>query len=155
VNATATYLTLACGVSVPGACDNAPLRETVEGLLSLLAEHSLDPRFEEFGNFIMPATRASETYNETTRAVEYIDAGPIYPQAPGAVRFWGNFFALSAVFNVDTDDAATIRVLTEAIRANQRTPAYLAAKAECGDEKQHQAIARGLALAAKRAKAGR
>jgi hypothetical protein len=116
--------------------------DSIETLLERLASHALDPRFEEFGNFILPARRARHLGND-----QYQDLGPVYPEAPDAVRFWGNFLELSAVFEVDTDEPELIDRLTSAIRANQATPAYVAAKrAQEAADKQARARrkARGL-----------
>ena len=49
-------------------------------------------------------------------------------RTPGMHRFFGNFWHVSAVFNIDTNDRELIDQLTAAIRANQQTPAYQAAK---------------------------
>jgi hypothetical protein len=50
---------------------------------------------------------------------EYAYLGPIYPEAPDAVQFFGNFETWSHVFCVETDDAEVIEVLTDAIAANR------------------------------------
>lgn len=44
----------------------------------------------------------------------------------GMTSFFGNFYTVSHVFNIDTDDEAIIKPLTEAIKANQLRPDYLA-----------------------------
>lgn len=75
--------------------------DTIEDLCAVLQSNPLDRTFEGFGNFVL--------------------ADPDEP-----VRFWGNFFDLSHVFSIDTDDPAIIARLTALIRANQQTPAYLA-----------------------------
>ncbi len=82
--------------------------DTIDQLCDVLAETPLDPTFEEYGNFILPMDDASDT--------------------SGMVRFWGNFFLVSHVFSIDTDDPAVIHVLTAAIRANQQTEAYRKAR---------------------------
>lgn len=84
--------------------------DRIEDLMAALARETLDPTFEEFGNFVLESEP------------------PAIPA--GYVRFWGNFYTLSYVFSVDTDDLALIKRLTDAIRANQATPAYAQAKAE-------------------------
>lgn len=74
----------------------APLSELFEAL----DDHVLDPTFERYGNFV-------------------------YELPDGATRFWGNFTELSHVFEIDVeDDEMIVYALTEAIRANQRTPRY-------------------------------
>lgn len=100
----------------------------LEAPFAVLATHALSPDFEDYGNFIDPVRRCRTTYNEAGDQV-YEDAGPMYPEHPTAVRFWGNFWELSHVFQIDTDDAGLIERLTTAIRANQATPAYAKAKA--------------------------
>lgn len=76
---------------------------TVEELLNVLATEALDRRFEAYGNFIVNSALHQ-----------------------GTVSFFGNFYALSHGFSIETDDAQTIRALTASIRENQKTPAYLA-----------------------------
>lgn len=73
--------------------------DTVDDLLRVLSECSLDRTFEDYGNFIMP-------------------------EGEGIVHFWGNFFDISHVFSIRTDDAPTIERLTLAIRANQERSSY-------------------------------
>ena len=82
--------------------------DPIEKLLERLEEYALDPRFETYGNFV------------------FSDPDPAIPV--GATRFFGNFFELSGVFNIDTDDADLVESLTLAIRQNQRTPGYREAK---------------------------
>lgn len=50
---------------------------------------------------------------------EYADTGPIYADAPNAIRFAGNFKTYSHAFSVDTDDAEVIEVLMAAVEANR------------------------------------
>ena len=103
--------------------------DPIERLLERLQTETLDPMFEEYGNFVHPARKAHRECSERTGWKDvYTDAGPIYPDHPNAVRFWGNFLTYSHVFSIDTDDPALIEKLTAAIRANQATPIYLAAK---------------------------
>jgi hypothetical protein len=81
----------------------------IEALIAVLAEHPLDRTFEpeQYGNFVTvdPVNMRGEA---------------LLP--PGGVSFFGNFFTLSHVFNIDVTDAATIERLTVAIRANQQRP---------------------------------
>lgn len=51
---------------------------------------------------------------------EYTDTGPIYPDAPDTVRFFGNFVTYSHSFSIDTDDAEVIELLTAAVTANRK-----------------------------------
>ncbi len=96
-------------------------------LLKHLAVHTLEPDFEAYGNFINTNLCRAKWDADQNRWVDD-PAQPIYPDTPGMVRFFGNFHDYSAVFRIDTNDQALIDQLTAAIRANQQTPAYLAAK---------------------------
>jgi len=100
--------------------------DSIDQLLETLENYALDRVFEGYGNFIIgpPLELGS---GETL---------------PGIVRFWGNFFELSYVFSIDTDEPETIKRLTKAIRDNQARPDYVAqespaereAKAKARDE---------------------
>jgi hypothetical protein len=88
---------------------------TINDLVTMLNTHPLDPSFERYGNFII-----ANPISATTRE-------PLLPK--GGVRFFGNFYAYSHGFSIDTDEAAIIDGLTTAIRANQQTADYRNAKA--------------------------
>lgn len=75
--------------------------DSVEKLLEVLAKYALDRRFEQFGGFI--------TKDETD----------------DSVRFFGNFFNLSHVFQIVTDEPEIIERLSAAIHANMERPDYL------------------------------
>jgi len=77
--------------------------DSIETLLEVLKENMLDPRFSEYGNFIIADV--------------------------GSVRFFGNFLNLSHVFDIRTDDPGVIAKLTRAIRENLRRDDYRAAAA--------------------------
>ena len=81
--------------------------DTIMELLAVLQAYTLEPMFERNGDFI-------------------IDSDPVLPFK--TVRFFGNFRYLSHVFSIDSDDPFVIATLTAAIRANQSTPAYQAAR---------------------------
>ena len=49
---------------------------------------------------------------------KWIDGAPIYPDAPDARRFFGNFANLSHVFTIDLADAGLIDRMRAAIRDN-------------------------------------
>lgn len=93
---------------------------TIEELLNILTTEPLDPRFERYGNFI------NWLGSEQT--------GILDPQlrqqakAENVFRFWGNFLNISHVFRIDTNDRSLIRHIARAIRANQKSAAYCAAK---------------------------
>ena len=72
-------------------------------LIENLQKHTLDPRFERYGNFILFAK-------------------------DGGLTFWGNFIDYSAVFHIVTNDTETCKNLIGLIRQNQQSPAYLEAQ---------------------------
>jgi hypothetical protein len=74
--------------------------DSVETLLSLLGREPLDPKFANYGNFVL--------------------------QDGAEWQVWGNFLNLSHIFDI-RGSHAELRLLIEAIRANQQTPAYRAA----------------------------
>lgn len=100
----------------------------IEAFLLMLAKHTLDPSFEEYGNFVYPHHRSREFRDPTTLELSYEDLGPMDPEHPEDVHIWGNFFDYSYGFSIVSDEPAVIERLTAAIRANQLTPTYLAAK---------------------------
>jgi hypothetical protein len=79
--------------------------DDLDTLKQRLKENVLDPSFESYGNFA-------------------------YAGESGSTRFWGNFFDVSAVFSIDTDEAALISELVGLIRANQAKPEYLRARSD-------------------------
>ena len=87
--------------------------DTIDKLLEVLSRHTLDPRFEKYGNFVCADT-----------SDKYIRDGHLQA-IPGAFRFFGNFIDISHVFNIRTDEPAIIKALTDAIEANKQTQAYL------------------------------
>lgn len=101
-------------IKTNGPGGNPP--EPIEALYDRLANYPLDPVFEECGGFM---------------------SGSEPPAIPrGWVRFHGNFYAISAVFSVDTDDDDEIASLRAAIESNMASTAYAQAKFEFG---QHRA----------------
>jgi hypothetical protein len=105
---------------------NGDAPAAIAELLEILARTPLDPVFEEYGNFIDTDPQKAVYLGQD----RYENTGPIYPDMPGAVQFWGNFAELSHVFRIGTNDPAVIETLTAAIRANQATAAYAEAKAQ-------------------------
>jgi hypothetical protein len=71
---------------------------------------------------------------------KYIDLGPMYPEAPYAVIFCGNFAELSAGFHVVTDDAEVIEVLLAAIQSNLASGLYQKALADFREWKTRRAV---------------
>jgi hypothetical protein len=98
-------------------------------LMCRLERYTLNPMFERYGTFVIQCRGAAFSgFDPNTCKHVCIDTGPIYADAPYAVRFFGNFYDLSAVFQVDTDDAEVIEVVLGAIRANQQSPTYTEAR---------------------------
>lgn len=94
-----------------------PYSPFVPVLLQNLSQYTLDTVFEQYGNFVTP-----EIERET------LDGLSRYPN--NSVHFWGNFFDFSGVFRVVTNHPEVIAALTAAIRSNQQTEAYRAARAD-------------------------
>lgn len=94
--------------------------DSVEKLIEVLGLHTLDPRFENYGNFI------------TLDPVAWDTLKPLYPA--GTVNFFGNFRGVSHVFSIVTDEPEIIDALTTAIRTNQATAEYRAIKSAMQDQ---------------------
>lgn len=90
--------------------------DTIEQLLAVLKDEPLDRTFENYGNFVY-ALGGRHGYEDPELRREAKELR--------AVNFFGNFFKLSHVFNIETNDPAVIRPLVKAIRANQRRADYL------------------------------
>jgi len=102
--------------------------EGVDELLQALANYALDPTFEEYGNFI----------SRSDDPAEWI-GGRIPEQFKGCTRhFFGNFFALSHVFNIYTNDSALIERLSAAIRENQSREDYAQARKSLEEMKRQR-----------------
>lgn len=88
--------------------------DTEENIMRDLAQHTLDPVFELYGNFINldPEWRSEEV--KKLRA--------------GHTLIFGNFLSYSHAFRVLTDDRALINRFSEAIKRNKATPAYQEAR---------------------------
>lgn len=82
--------------------------DTIAALLEELARSPLDRRFELSGDFVQFEP-------------ELLDG----TKMTGMTYFFGNFFTVSHVFRIETDDPAIIVPLTAAIKANQQRPDYL------------------------------
>lgn len=87
--------------------------DTKENILKDLAEYTLDPVFEEYGNFVYMPTWCDEESAKKYKGLTAIN---------------GNFVKLSHAFYLLTDDEELIKELTEAIRKNQETEEYKQAK---------------------------
>lgn len=76
--------------------------DSIEKLLEVMKTEPLDRTFEQYGDFCISM-----------------------PNTDGALRFWGNFHAVSHVFSIETNDPEVIESLIGAIKANKRLPGYL------------------------------
>ena len=91
------------------------IEDTKENILSDLQKYTLDPIFEEYGNFVYVPT-----FENKAIAEEY----------KGMTAICGNFATYSHAFNLYTDDADLIKELKTAIIKNQQTEAYQEIKAQ-------------------------
>jgi len=93
-----------------------PIPDSVERILLDMEAHTLDPTFEDFGDFVdrSPEWEAKDT------AKKYA----------GCTVIWGNFYDYSGVFEVITDDQTLIGRFTDAVARNKLKPEYKAAKLE-------------------------
>ena len=118
-------------VNVNGTDFTLPDNDSLFILLSLLQEHPLDPMFEDYGNFMVPCRASCKgEFDGDTCEYTYLDLGPVYEDAPNAVRFHGNFLDVWHPFSLDTDDPQLIAVLLDTIRKNQLRSDYLDARSE-------------------------
>ena len=90
--------------------------DSEENILRDLAEHTLDPVFEFYGNFVNPAP-------------EWLD-DDVAAKYAGCTTIFGNFLTYSHAFRVVTDDAALIERITTAVEKNKTRPEYQAAFAK-------------------------
>lgn len=86
---------------------------TIDDLLAVLRVATLDPRFEDCGNFRNDAPEGAP---------------------PGTIVFWGNFLDVSHLFRIETDEADLAERLGAAIEANKATPTYQRVRAELAEE---------------------
>lgn len=93
-------------------------------LLDCLACSPLDPRFEDYGNFIDECPISCKTEQ------------PLLPV--GWQSFGGNFYEYSHCFQLTTNDPQAIAELTAAIRKNQATKGYADAKADTARKNEIQ-----------------
>ena len=97
--------------------------DTKENILKDLAEYTLDPTFEDYGNFVYVPTWCDEESAEKYKGLTAID---------------GNFLIFSHAFRVLTDDSELIEELTKAIRKNQETEEYKQAKVRLMERKAEE-----------------
>lgn len=77
--------------------------DTIEQLFDMLGREPLDPKFEQYGNFMYHCEDSNR------------------------IKVWGNFFAVSYGFDVETDDPCLIERFMIAISGNQSSEPYRAA----------------------------
>ena len=90
------------------------MQDTIERIARDLAEHTLDPVFEQYGDFC-------------DRSPEWLTKAAAEKYA-GCVRFWGNFLEYAGIFDVITSDKEFIAKLSELIARNKATTEYIAAR---------------------------
>jgi len=91
-------------------------KDPIGSLLKMLEKEVLDPKFEDFGNFVYVIT-PELLYRKTGEDDHLI----------GLTRFFGNFLTYSHVFCFTTDEPDIIESVTAAIQANKMKPEYIAA----------------------------
>lgn len=105
--------------SIPGWPTN-----DLEGLFDALSRWALDPRLnmqasaEEKPYCERAWGGCVRLYNDKLKRTVYTATVPLYPEAPDALRYWGNFTGYSFGFTLDTDDPELITRLDAAIAAN-------------------------------------
>lgn len=91
--------------------------DDIETLFRVLAAETLDPKFEDYGDFCEDGGRAFDDPEHNARWKGYR-------------LFHGNFLTISHAFSVFTNDPEIGDRLVAAIRANKATAAYRAARHE-------------------------
>lgn len=111
----------------PYACSCRPSAGTVDDLLLMLAEHSLDRRLEAYGDFAELDSDAVEwTRDEQIPNGYFKPVGKLYPDNPGTWHIHGNFLTYSYAFCLGTDEPAIYEPILAAIRANKERSDYMA-----------------------------
>lgn len=89
--------------------------DSIDDLLEVMKTEPLDPNFEKFGNF---CSLYAELVSNKPNPYKY--------------TFFGNFFTVSHVFDIETNDEELAEKLLAAIVENKRTDAYKKAKVARG-----------------------
>jgi hypothetical protein len=90
--------------------------DALEKLFEVLSNHPLRRTMEPFGNFAQGPMKTSDfVYPASEFAIAHV----------GFMHYSGNFFTVSHVFSIYTDEPDVIERLTTAIRANQQRSDYL------------------------------
>lgn len=88
--------------------------DTIEELLKLLNERTLNPEFEKYGNFVN--NKPHWEMSESARTYE------------GCSTIFGNFLNIGHAFSIVTDDKEILAQLTKAIDNNKKSYEYELAK---------------------------
>jgi hypothetical protein len=99
--------------------------DIIEDLLFRLQNHTLDPMFEVYGNFIIENPRLAKSVIERDGTTEIVGGELMFPGI-NVYHFFGNFAFIGAVFSLYTDELDVVYSLTKAIRQNQMTDQYVA-----------------------------
>lgn len=109
---------------------NWPEAGTIAGLLDAIGRWPLEPGMNNAGKPCFaphPARRpyrgpallsSGSRYDEKLGHTVYLDGDPIYPDAPDAVTFAGNFVGYSFGFHISTDESEVITQIDAAIAEN-------------------------------------
>ncbi len=89
----------------------------IEDFISKLKKFTLDPTFENYGNFIYKNPKFPKN-KELTKKYK------------GFYNIFGNFFDYSNAFSIYTDDIKLADRLRRLIRKNQKSELYVKAKME-------------------------
>jgi len=98
--------------------------DSIDVLVETLKQYTLDPTFEEYGNFVCHNPHWIKK-----------ESNEIYK---GCTKIHGNFYTLSHVFDIITDDKEIIVQLETLIRNNQQTEAYKQAKIELEEREKRK-----------------
>lgn len=102
----------------------ASIPDSEENILRHLEQYTLDPVFEDYGNFVN------------------LNPEWLYPEAEkkykGCTSIFGNFLTFSHAFRLVTNDPGLIQRITEAINRNKATPEYQAAKSQMIEQRRQE-----------------
>ena len=95
-------------------CGQPP--DTIDELKDALKNYTLDPAFEQYGNFV-------------NRAPKW-DKPELNERFKGCTTIFGNFLTYSHVFSIITNDEHLINEIEGLVAENKERPEYRAAKAD-------------------------
>lgn len=102
----------------------ASIPDSEENIIRHLEQYTLDPVFEDCGNFVNP--NPEWLYPEAAKKYE------------GCTSIFGNFLTFSHAFRLVTNDPGLIQRITEAINRNKATPEYQTAKARMIEQRRRE-----------------